>query len=89
MPQPRSSIWCENLWRKIPDAYKNTMCYSDLWDAYQKVIPSEQHQACPNQACPKQACPKQEGQTNHIERFNLTLRQSVSRLVRKSLSFSK
>ena len=26
---------------------------------------------------------------NHIERFNCTLRQRVSRLVRKSLSFSK
>ncbi|MBW1941080.1 MAG: IS1 family transposase, partial [Deltaproteobacteria bacterium] len=27
--------------------------------------------------------------TNHIERFNLTLRQRVSRLGRKTLSFSK
>ncbi len=27
--------------------------------------------------------------TNHIERFNLTLRQRVSRLVRKNLAFSK
>jgi hypothetical protein len=35
----------------------------------------------------------QEGQrarkTNHIERFNNTLRQRVSRLVRETLSFSK
>ena len=28
-------------------------------------------------------------QTNHIERFNNTLRQRVSRLVRDTLSFSK
>ncbi len=28
-------------------------------------------------------------QTNHIERFNNTLRQRVSRLVRDALSFSK
>jgi insertion element IS1 protein InsB len=28
-------------------------------------------------------------QTNHIERFNNTLRQRVSRLVREALSFSK
>ncbi len=34
-------------------------------------------------------CAKQEGETNHIERFNLTLRQSVPRLVRKTLPFSK
>jgi IS1 family transposase len=27
--------------------------------------------------------------TNHIERFNNTLRQPVSRLVRETLSFSK
>ena len=27
--------------------------------------------------------------TNHIERFNNTLRQRVSRLVREALSFSK
>ena len=32
---------------------------------------------------------KQRRITNHIERFNCTLRQRVSRLVRKSLSFSK
>jgi insertion element IS1 protein InsB len=29
------------------------------------------------------------GDTNHIERFNNTLRQRVSRLVRETLSFSK
>ncbi|MEG4589258.1 IS1 family transposase, partial [Microcoleus sp. MOSTC5] len=29
------------------------------------------------------------GKTNHIERFNNTLRQRVCRLVRKTLSFSK
>ena len=32
---------------------------------------------------------KESGQTNHIERFNCTLRQRVSRLVRRTLSFSK
>ena len=32
---------------------------------------------------------KETGLTNHIERFNNTLRQRVSRLVRKTLSFSK
>jgi len=32
---------------------------------------------------------KGSGKTNYIERFNCTLRQRVSRLVRKTLSFSK
>jgi IS1 family transposase len=43
------------------------------------VIPSQRHRAVG----------KESGQTNHIERFNCTLRQRVSRLVRKTLSFSK
>ena len=32
---------------------------------------------------------EENGKTNRIERFNLTLRQRISRLVRKMLSFSK
>jgi IS1 family transposase len=32
---------------------------------------------------------KETGLTNRIERFNRTMRQRVSRLVRKTLSFSK
>jgi insertion element IS1 protein InsB len=32
---------------------------------------------------------KKTGLTNHIERFNCTMRQRVSRLVRDSLAFSK
>jgi insertion element IS1 protein InsB len=32
---------------------------------------------------------KESGKTNHVERFNNTLRQRVSRLVRKTLAFSK
>jgi hypothetical protein len=55
------------------------MCYTDEWEAYAVVIPAEQHRPLK----------KGNGKTNHIERFNCTLRQRVSRLVRKSLSFSK
>jgi IS1 family transposase len=32
---------------------------------------------------------KDSGKTNHIERFNKTWRQRVSRIVRNTLSFSK
>ena len=32
---------------------------------------------------------KQARKTNHLERFNNTLRQRVSRLVRETLSFAK
>jgi hypothetical protein len=43
------------------------------------IFPEDQHQAGG----------KETGQTNHIERFNGTLRQRISRLVRSTLSFSK
>ncbi len=36
-----------------------------------------------------QPCQRRGKGTQHIERFNCTLRQRVSRLVRKTLSFSK
>lgn len=32
---------------------------------------------------------KEEGETNHVERWNNTLRQRIPRFIRKSLSFSK
>ncbi len=67
------------LWEKIPPGYRTGLCYTDLYESYTRVLPTEQHRPCT----------KKEGQTNHIERFNLTLRQSVGRLVRKALSFSK
>jgi insertion element IS1 protein InsB len=43
------------------------------------VIPPSQHKAITKQA----------RKTNHVERFNNTLRQRMSRLVRETLSFSK
>jgi insertion element IS1 protein InsB len=43
------------------------------------VIPPSQHKAITKQA----------RKTNHVERFNNTLRQRMSRLVRDTLSFSK
>jgi insertion element IS1 protein InsB len=69
---------CKRLWRKLPPEYLGCKSFSDLWRSY-NCIPTETHQKVG----------KETGQTNHIERFNNTLRQRVSRLVRKTLSFSK
>jgi len=55
------------------------MLDTDHWEAYKAVLPPERH-------C---AVGKETGLTSYIERFNNTLRQQVSRLVRKTLSFSK
>ena len=55
------------------------MSYTDFWEAYAAIFPTNRHIPVG----------KGTGKTNHIERFNNTLRQRVSRLVRKALSFSK
>jgi IS1 family transposase len=75
----RSEKTCRKLWSRIPEAYQGGHCYTDFWEAYQKVIPGEQHTAVG----------KESGQTAHVERWNNTLRQRLARFVRKTLSFSK
>ena len=75
----RSADSAKALWEKIPEEVKRiAVFFTDEWEAYQSTIPKEQHfyyNKC--------------SLTNHIERFNNTLRHRVSRLVRLSLSFSK
>ena len=67
----------EKLWEMVPNIYKkDARFHTDSWDAYKQVIPEHQHFVS-------------HSQTFYIERFNCTLRQRVSRLVRLSLSFSK
>ncbi len=68
---------CRLLWQRIPPTYRTGLLFTDFWDAYQKVLPQEQHRATGK------------GETNHVERFNNTLRQRLARFVRKTLSFSK
>ena len=64
----------------IPEIFKqNAGFFSDYWAAYGAVLDSETHFSVG----------KDSGLTAYIERFNCTLRQRASRLVRKSLSFSK
>ncbi len=76
----RSRESARKLWRRLPAAYRERATfYSDNWEAYKGVIPAERHVICGKEA----------GLTSGVERFNCTLRQRVSRLVRKALSFSK
>jgi len=68
------------LWAKIPMVSREqARFHTDQDDVYKGVMPAEQHRTIP----------KRTRKTNHIERFNKTLRQRVSRLVRETLSFSK
>lgn len=61
--------------------YIKNMAFSTLINikVTKDIIPKNQHKPVS----------KDSRKTNHIERFNCTLRQRVSRLVRKALSFSK
>lgn len=76
----RDRAGAEGLWNSLPPVYRQcAVCYTDFWSAYEEVFPSKRHRGVG----------KESGKTNHIERFNCTVRQRVSRLVRKTLSFSK
>jgi insertion element IS1 protein InsB len=68
------------LWANIPTVYRDQATFhTDQDEVYKGVMPVEQHRAITKKA----------RKTNHIERFNNTLRQRVSRLVRETRSFSK
>jgi insertion element IS1 protein InsB len=76
----RSRKSARQLWGKIPKTYRQYATFhTDQHVVYKGMIPAAQHQAITKKA----------RKTNHIERFNNTLRQRVSRLVRRALSFSK
>lgn len=77
---PRSEQGARQLWHSLPGVYRQcAVTYTDFWDAYGCVFPKKRHHAVG----------KETGKTSYIERFNCTMRQRVSRLVRKTLSFSK
>jgi insertion element IS1 protein InsB len=68
------------FYQKIPEVFKQqTGFFSDYWQAYVGAFENQPHFGVG----------KDSGLTAYIERFNCTLRQRVSRLVRKALSFSK
>jgi IS1 family transposase len=76
----RSRDSAKQLSARIPLVYREQATFhTDQYDAYSGVIPAERYKAITKHA----------RKTNYIERFNNTLRQRVSRLVRKTLSFSK
>jgi insertion element IS1 protein InsB len=76
----RSHDSAKELWANISLVYREQATfYTDQYEAYPGVIPAARHKAITKKA----------RKTNHIERFNNTLRQRVSRLVRETLSFSK
>jgi insertion element IS1 protein InsB len=75
----RSEKTCLELWNNIPEEYRNGHCFTDFWRVYQLVIPEDQ----------LTQIGKETGETAHVERWNCTLRQRLSRFIRKTLSFSK
>ncbi|MEG4218926.1 IS1 family transposase [Microcoleus sp. Pol14C4] len=76
----RSGDAARALWASLPPVYRQcAVIYTDYWQAYETALPSKRHRAVG----------KDSGLTSYIERFNNTLRQRVSRLVRRTLSFSK
>jgi insertion element IS1 protein InsB len=76
----RDITGAEGLWESLPPVYRQcAVCYTDFWSAYEEIFPSERHRPVP----------KQSGKTGYIERLNNTMRQRISRSVRKTLSFSE
>jgi insertion element IS1 protein InsB len=76
----RSRESAKALWAMIPAVYQeHATFHTDQYAVYSGVMPAERHKAITTQA----------RNTNHIERFNNTLRQRLARLVRNTLSFSK
>jgi insertion element IS1 protein InsB len=76
----RSHESVKQLWANLPTVYcEQATFYTDQYAVYAGIIPAAQHKAITKHA----------RKTNHIERFNNTMRQRVSRLVRDTLAFSK
>ncbi len=66
----------KKLWKKIPPCLRGCKFETDDWKAYRSIVPQQQHKVGKDL-------------TFYIEGFNATIRARVSRLVRKTLSFSK
>ncbi len=63
----------EGLWDSLPPVYRQcAVSFTDFWKAYDAIFPNKRHKSVG----------KKTGLTNRIERFNCTMRQRISRLVR-------
>ena len=72
----RSEVTAQRLFDSLPLFYQQEgFFYTDQWEAY-RILPYNQHEWGGKE-------------TNHVERFNGTLRQSCANLVRRTLSFSR
>ncbi|BAP56699.1 transposase, IS1 family [Thioploca ingrica] len=68
------------LFRSLPPVYRQgAVGYTDGLASYVGSLPTTRHKIAKRKS----------GKTNHIERFNLTLRPRVAPLVRKPLSLAK
>ena len=76
----RSHDSAKQLWANLPEVYREQATFY----AYQYIVCTGVISAAQHKAITKKAC-----KTNHIERFNNTMRQRVSRLVRDTLAFSQ
>jgi insertion element IS1 protein InsB len=70
----------KQLGANLPAVYREqAICYTNQYEVYKGVIPAARHKAITKKA----------RKTNHLERFNNTLRQRVSRLGWTTLACSK
>ncbi|OQX13593.1 MAG: IS1 transposase [Desulfobacteraceae bacterium IS3] len=76
----RGKAGAGSLRKSLPPVYRQcAVCYTDFRSAYEEIFPSERHLPVP----------KRSGKTSCIERSDNTMRQRISRSVRKTLSFSE
>lgn len=76
----RSEQSARQFWNLLPEAYKKWgVAFTDQLASYAAAFPKGR----------LIQCNKSTGCTSYIERFNLTVRMQNSRLVRKSLGFSR
>jgi insertion element IS1 protein InsB len=81
----RGKRTCLLLWKAIPAAYKKAHCFAAIWEACSNI-----DEACSKVIAHDQLTPSEsKANTNHVERFNGTLRQRLGRLVRGTFSCSK
>jgi insertion element IS1 protein InsB len=73
----RSEHGAGALWASLPSVYRQCAVASGFWSAYGLIFPRKRHKAVGKDSA------------SYIERFNCTMRQRVSRLVRRTLSLSK